>query len=126
MTIRKVLVIDDSKTDSLFLSDILLRHGMTVHIAENAEEAMRCMENDKPDLILMDVVMPGQNGFQLTRSLCRNPQYAGIPIILCTSKSLETDRVWGLRQGARDYIVKPINAEELLTKIQAVASARTA
>jgi twitching motility two-component system response regulator PilH len=82
---------------------------------------MRRLEEERPDLILMDVVMPGQNGFQLTRAIARNPQYANVPIILCTSKNQETDRVWGMRQGARDYIVKPVNATELMAKISALA-----
>jgi twitching motility two-component system response regulator PilH len=67
----------------------------------------------------MDVVMPGQNGFQLTRQITRDPRYAEVPVIMCTSKGQETDKVWGLRQGARDYIVKPVQADELLAKIRA-------
>eukprot|EP00456_Euglypha_rotunda_P087015 TRINITY_DN8845_c0_g1_i10.p1 TRINITY_DN8845_c0_g1~~TRINITY_DN8845_c0_g1_i10.p1 ORF type:complete len:142 (+),score=38.16 TRINITY_DN8845_c0_g1_i10:841-1266(+) len=110
MPIRKILVVDDSKTELVFLSDLLHKNGFAVKTAENAEDAMRRLEEDQPDLILMDVVMPGQNGFQLTRAIARDPQYAAIPIILCTSKNQETDRVWGMRQGARDYIVKPVNA----------------
>jgi len=71
-------------------------------------------------LVLMDVVMPGKNGFQLTRSITHDPRFAHVPVILCTSKNQETDRVWGLRQGARDYIVKPVQQEDLLSKIQAL------
>lgn len=121
MPIHKVLVVDDSKTELMFLSDLLQKNGFAVKTAENAEDAMRRLEEEQPDLILMDVVMPGQNGFQLTRAIVRNPQYANVPIILCTSKNQETDRVWGLRQGARDYIVKPVQAEELMAKIGALA-----
>ena len=87
--------------------------------AENAGEAMRRMSAEKPDLILMDVVMPGQNGFQLTRAITRDPLYADVPIIMCTSKNQETDKVWGMRQGARDYVVKPVNPDELVEKIRA-------
>jgi len=65
------------------------------------------------------VVMPGQNGFQLTRTITRDPRWASVPVIMCTSKNQETDKVWGMRQGARDYIVKPVNAEELVSKIKA-------
>ncbi len=122
MTIQKILVVDDSKTELLFLSDILHKNGLSVSTAENAQEALQHLALDKPDLILMDVVMPGQNGFQLTRSISRDPQYTNIPIIFCTSKSLETDRVWGLRQGAKDYITKPVNAHELMEKIRALAT----
>ena len=121
MPIHKVLVVDDSKTELVFLTDLLQKNGFSVKTAENADDAMRRLEEEQPDLILMDVVMPGQNGFQLTRAIARNPQYASVPIILCTSKNQETDRVWGMRQGARDYIVKPVNAAELMAKISALA-----
>ena len=120
MPIHKVLVVDDSKTELLFLTDLLQKNGFAVKTAENADDAMRRLEEEQPDLILMDVVMPGQNGFQLTRAIARNPQYASVPIILCTSKNQETDRVWGMRQGARDYIVKPVNAADLMSKITAL------
>jgi twitching motility two-component system response regulator PilH len=120
MPIRNVLVVDDSKTELLYLSELLKKNGLSVRTAENAEEAIRRLEEAKPDLILMDVVMPGQNGFQLTRAISRNPLYSDIPIIMCTSKNQETDRVWGLRQGARDYIAKPVDPGELRAKIKAL------
>ena len=120
MAIRKVLIVDDSKTELLFMTDLLQKNGMSVRTAEGADEALKRLSEEKPDLILMDVVMPGQTGFQLTRAINRNPLYADIPIIMCTSKSLETDRVWGMRQGARDYITKPVNAAELFVKIKAL------
>ncbi|MBK1613156.1 two-component system response regulator [Rubrivivax gelatinosus] len=119
MTIRKILVVDDSKTELHHLSDILGKRGYVVRTAENGDEAMRRIAEELPDLILMDVVMPGQNGFQLTRQITRDPRYEGIPVIMCTSKGQETDKVWGLRQGARDYIVKPVQTDELLSKIRA-------
>mgnify|MGYP000119326173 CR=1 FL=1 len=119
MPIQKILVVDDSKTELHHLSDILGKRGYTVRTAENGEEAMRRLEEDKPQLILMDVVMPGQNGFQLTRAITRDPRFADVPVIMCTSKNQETDKVWGMRQGARDYIVKPVNADELIAKIKA-------
>ena len=118
MSIRKILVVDDSKTELHHLSDVLGKRGYTVRTAENGEEAMRRLEEETPDLILMDVVMPGQNGFQLTRAITRDPRFSAVPVILCTSKNQETDKVWGLRQGARDYIVKPVNADELIAKIK--------
>ena len=120
MTIQKVLVIDDSKTELMALTDILQRQGMQVRTAENGEDAMKRLAEDKPDLILMDVVMPGQNGFQLTRAISRDPLYADVPIIMCTSKNQETDRVWGMRQGARGYITKPVDPAELQAKIAAL------
>lgn len=119
MAIQKILIVDDSKTELHHLSDILGKRGYSVRTAENGEEAMRRLEEDKPQLILMDVVMPGQNGFQLTRSITRDPRFADVPVIMCTSKNQETDKVWGMRQGARDYIVKPVNADELIAKIKA-------
>ena len=119
MSIHKILVVDDSKTELHHLSDVLGKRGYTVRTAENGEEAMRRLEEEKPDLILMDVVMPGRNGFQLTRAITRDPRFSGVPVIMCTSKNQETDKVWGMRQGARDYIVKPVNAEELIAKIKA-------
>ena len=120
MTIQKVLVIDDSKTELMYISDMLNKQGLQVRTAENGEEAMKRLAEDKPDLILMDVVMPGQNGFQLTRAISRDPLYADVPIIMCTSKNQETDRVWGMRQGARGYITKPVDAAELQAKIAAL------
>jgi twitching motility two-component system response regulator PilH len=120
MTIHKVLIVDDSKTELMFMTELLQRNGMTVRTAQGADDAFKRLTEEKPDLILMDVVMPGQNGFQLTRAINRTPEYTEIPIIMCTSKNLETDRVWGMRQGARDYITKPVNEAELLAKIKAL------
>jgi twitching motility two-component system response regulator PilH len=120
MSIQNVLVVDDSKTELMFMTDLLQKNGMNVRTADSAEEAFKRLAELKPDLILMDVVMPGQNGFQLTRSINRTPEYSAIPIIMCTSKNLETDRVWAMRQGARDYITKPVNAVELFAKIKAL------
>jgi twitching motility two-component system response regulator PilH len=119
MTIRKILLVDDSKTELHHLSDLLGKRGYTVRTAENAEEAQRRLSEEKPDLILMDVVMPGQNGFQLTRAITRDPRFVDVPVIMCTSKNQETDKVWGMRQGAKDYIVKPVDGEELIAKIKA-------
>lgn len=117
MPIQKILVVDDSPTERYFLTDILVKNGFSVSTAENGEEALLKIKADKPQLILMDVVMPGQNGFQVTRAISRDTETQDIPIIICTSKGQETDRIWGLRQGARDYIVKPVDPQELLSKI---------
>jgi twitching motility two-component system response regulator PilH len=119
MSIQKILLVDDSKTELHFLSDLLIKRGFSVRTAENGEEALRRMADETPDLILMDVVMPGQNGFQLTRAITRDPRWTAVPVIMCTSKNQETDKVWGLRQGARDYVVKPVNGDELIAKIKA-------
>jgi twitching motility two-component system response regulator PilH len=120
MAIQQILLVDDSKTELFHLSDMLTKRGYTVRTAENADEAMRKLAEGKPDLILMDVVMPGMNGYQLTRAITRDPRYADVPVIMCTSKNQETDRVWGLRQGARDYVVKPVDPEDLMAKIKAL------
>ena len=119
MTIRKILLVDDSKTELHFMSDLLGKRGYTIRTAENGEEAMKRLGEETPDLILMDVVMPGRNGFQLTRAITRDPRFANVPVIMCTSKNQEADKVWGMRQGARDYIVKPVDADELVAKIHA-------
>ena len=120
MTIANVLLVDDSRTELFHLSDVLAKRGFNVRTAENGDEALRKLAEGKPDLILMDVVMPGPNGYQLTRTITRDPRYADVPVIMCTSKGQETDRVWGLRQGARDYVVKPVDPDDLLAKIRAL------
>jgi twitching motility two-component system response regulator PilH len=119
MPIQKILLVDDSKTELHHLSELLGKRGFEVRTAENGEDAMKRLGEETPDLILMDVVMPGQNGFQLTRAITRDPRFSKVPVIMCTSKNQETDKVWGMRQGARDYIVKPIDANELMAKIRA-------
>ena len=119
MAIKNILLVDDSKTELHFLSDLLGKRGYSVRTAEDGEEAMKRLGEEKPDLILMDVVMPGQNGFQLTRAITRDPRFSKVPVIMCTSKNQETDKVWGMRQGAKDYIVKPVDANELMAKIRA-------
>lgn len=120
MTIKNILIVDDSRTELLFLADMLMRRGYSVKTANNAEDALRLIAGERPDLLLLDVVMPGLNGFQLTRQLSKDPVNSEIPIILCTSKNQEADRVWGLRQGAKDYILKPVNESILLSKIKAL------
>jgi twitching motility two-component system response regulator PilH len=121
MSIRKILIVDDSPTERHVLNDMLTRAGYEVVASDNGEDAILKAKALKPDLILMDVVMPGLNGFQATRAISRDPETRAIPIILCTSKSQETDKIWGMRQGARDYIVKPVNRDELLEKIAALS-----
>jgi len=120
MPIKTILVVDDSPTERYFLTDLLRKNGFEIVAAETGEEGVAKAKLEKPDLILMDVVMPGLNGFQATRMLARDPATQRIPVIMCTTKSQETDRVWGLRQGAIDYLVKPIVAAELLAKVKAL------
>lgn len=120
MAVRKILLVDDSRTELHALGDALGQRGFEVRAAVNADEAMQRLEEEVPDLILMDVLMPGRNGFHLTRSIKRDPRWSSVPVIMCSSKSQITDKVWGLRQGARDYLVKPVNIEELLARIRAL------
>ncbi len=120
-TVKDILVVDDSRTELVFLKGLLSRQGYRVRTAENAEQAMEQIVRQLPDLVLMDVVMPGTNGFQLTRTLARHPEYGKVPVFICSSKNQETDRVWGLRQGAKDYITKPVDPSQLLAKIEAMA-----
>ena len=120
MPIKKILVVDDSPTERHVLVDLLTKNGYQVITAESGEEGVEKAKKELPDLVLMDVVMPGLNGYQATRTLTREESTKHIPIIVCTSKSQETDKIWGLRQGAQDYLVKPVNGEELLSKIAAL------
>jgi len=120
MAIQRILIVDDSPTERYYLTDILVKNGFTVTTAENGEQALERIKADKPELILMDVVMPGANGFQVTRSIARDPDLQNVPVIICSSKNQETDRIWGLRQGAKDYLIKPVDAAELLAKIAAL------
>jgi twitching motility two-component system response regulator PilH len=122
-SIHNILLVDDSRTERHYLRELLVKRGFAVRTAENGDQALLSLSQERPDLILMDVVMPGQNGFQLTRTITRDVRFADIPVILCTSKNQETDKVWGLRQGARDYLVKPVKADELMAKIQALGAA---
>lgn len=120
MAIKSILVVDDSPTDRQYLSDILAKNGYKVTTAENAEEALSKVKQINPDLVLMDVVLPGQNGYQATRTLSKDEATKHIPVIMCTTKGQETDKLWGMRQGARDYIVKPVAQADLLAKIAAL------
>ena len=114
-----VLIVDDSPTDVHVMQKALEQHGFRTAAAADGSEGLRLAREMHPDLILMDIVMPGVNGFQATRELANDPQTRKIPVIMVTSKSQESDRVWGLRQGAVDYLVKPVATEQLVRKAQA-------
>ena len=116
----KVLIVDDSPTEVHVLKGILEKGGHSVASADNAEDGIKQAKAVKPDVVLMDVVMPGMNGFQATRALTKDPETQHIPIIIVTTKDQETDRVWGMRQGAKDYVTKPVDAADLLAKVKAV------
>lgn len=117
----KILVVEDSPTERFFLADLLGKRGYQVITAETGEEALIKVRAERPQLVVMDVVMPGQSGFQITRAISRDPDTRDIPVLLCSSKSTETDRIWGLRQGAKDYMVKPLKPEEFLSRVAELA-----
>jgi len=116
----RILIVDDSPTETHVLKGMLEKNGHEVDAVDNAEAGISRTKESKPELVLMDVVMPGMNGFQATRALSKDPDTQHIPIIIVTTKDQETDRVWGLRQGAKDYITKPVDETELNNKINAV------
>jgi len=114
-----ILIVDDSPTEVHVIRKALERHGYQTAAAADGAEGIRLAKSMKPDLILMDIVMPGVNGFQATRTLANDPDTKRIPVIMVTSKSQETDRIWGMRQGAVDYLIKPVTPEKLVEKAQA-------
>lgn len=116
----RILIVDDSPSQLMGIRRIVEKLGHEAFTAEDGAEGVAVAKREIPDLILMDVVMPGQNGFQLTRAITRDPRFVNVPVIMCTSKNQETDKVWGMRQGARDYITKPVDAAELMAKIKAL------
>lgn len=115
----RILIVDDSPTEVHVLKTILEKHGYEAITATSGEEGIDVAKSQHPDLVLMDIVMPGMNGFQATRHLSKTEETASIPIIIVTTKDQETDRVWGLRQGAKDFITKPAQEADLIAKIQA-------
>ena len=120
MAIKKILIVDDSPTERAFLEGVLAKAGYTVVQAVSGEDAVEKAKAELPDLILMDVVMPGLNGFQATRAITREDTTKHIPVFICTTKDQETDKIWGMRQGAKDYLVKPVDGADLLAKIKAL------
>ena len=114
-----ILIVYDSPTEVHVMQKALEQNGFRTASAADGNEAIRKARELHPDLILMDIVMPGVNGFQATRQLANDPETRTIPVIMVTSKAQESDRVWGLRQGAVDYLVKPVATEQLVQKAQA-------
>jgi len=113
----RILIVDDSPTQLNGLSKILAKHGHETISAADGALGVEKATLEKPDIILMDVVMPNLNGFQATRQITKNPETSHIPVIILTSKDQETDRVWAERQGASDYLTKPPSESDLMTKI---------
>lgn len=113
-----ILVVDDSATDRFYISELLGKNGYQVITAVNGDEAVSKAREARPSVVVMDVVMPGRSGFQVTRALRKDPETEQIPVIIVSSKDNETDRIWGMRQGASDYLIKPVSADQLLAKVQ--------
>ena len=116
----RVLIVDDSPTEAYKLRTLLEKNGYTVLGADNGAEGVAKARALRPDVVLMDVVMPGLNGFQATRQLTKDEETAHIPVIIITTKDQETDRVWGKRQGAKDYLTKPVDEQLLIDAIKKV------
>jgi len=114
-----VMIVDDSPTEQHVMSQLLTSRGFEVMLASDGAEALRLAERSRPDVILMDIVMPGMNGYQATRRLAQNPATATIPVVMITAKNQEIDRIWGLRQGAVRYLMKPVDDHELLDAVEA-------
>lgn len=119
----RILIVDDSPSQLLILKRIVETMGHTVVTAEDGAKGVEAAKRELPDLILMDVVMPNLNGFQATRTISREKSTSHIPVILVTTKDQETDRVWGLRQGAKSFITKPVNDAALASEINKYLSA---
>lgn len=113
----RILIVDDSEAQRFRLRQLMEGQGHDVFEAASGEAAVRACVKELPEIILMDVIMPGMNGFQATRRLSRDERTRRIPIIMVTSRALDTDRIWGMRQGATDYITKPVNDEILLAAV---------
>lgn len=119
----RVLIVDDSPTETYKISQMLSKHGYEVLTAESGEKGLAMARSEQPDVVLMDIVMPGMNGFQATRQLTSDSATSGIPVIIVTTKDQETDRLWGKRQGAKGYLTKPVDDSTLVSTIKSVLTA---
>jgi twitching motility two-component system response regulator PilH len=119
----KIMVVDDAPADLQNLKNILTKGGHSVVEVTSGQDSIAKAKAEKPDAIVMDVVMPGVNGFQATRQISKDPETSAIPIIVVSAKNQETDRLWAMRQGAREYVVKPVKDADLLAKVKQVLGA---
>lgn len=122
---QKILIVDDSPTETYKMETALKKNGFGVVKAENGEEGVAAAKKELPALVLMDVVMPGLNGFQATRQLTKAKETAHIPVIIVTTKDQPTDKLWGKRQGARGYLVKPVDDKDLIDAIRQILNGAT-
>lgn len=114
-----ILIVDDSPTEVHVMQRALEKHGFRTAVAGDGAEGVRLAREIHPDLIFMDIVMPGMNGYQATRQLAQNPATAAIPVVIVSTKTQEADRVWGLRQGAVSYLTKPVTDVDLVSAVRA-------
>jgi len=112
-----ILIADDSPTEIFMLKKILEKHKHQIIVAKDGNEAITLALSKQPNLIVMDVIMPELNGFQATRHLSKDPATNKIPVVIVSSKNQESDKLWGLRQGAKGYLGKPISEEPLMTEV---------
>ncbi|MFD2643889.1 twitching motility response regulator PilH [Pseudomonas japonica] len=119
----RILIVDDSPTEMYKLTGMLEKHGHQVLKAVNGADGVALATQEKPDAVLMDIVMPGLNGFQATRQLSKDQATKDIPVIIVTTKDQETDKVWGTRQGAKSYLVKPVDEDALIRVLNDVLKA---
>lgn len=117
----KILVVDDSITEREVIKKALESEGYTVRTAEDGEKAISILNDETFDCILLDVIMPGKNGYQVCREIKKNEKTAKTPVVIVTSKGQDSDKFWGKKQGADDYIVKPFNMEELVNVVKRYA-----
>lgn len=119
----RILLIEDSPTDRAVFSQLLQRHGHQTLLATNAEDGIELARQHSPDLVLMDIILPGMSGYQALRALNRGPDTCDIPVVMVSTKGMDTDRSWGMRQGAKDYFVKPPQESALISRINELVGA---
>jgi twitching motility two-component system response regulator PilH len=117
---QTILVVDDTPSELALITNFLKESGFSVVVATDAKEALTKAADHKPDVVITDVVMPGMSGFELCRTLKKNEATKNMPIVVCTSKNQELDRLWGMKQGANAYVTKPFTQEELLRAVKSV------
>ncbi|MFM2432207.1 MAG: hypothetical protein RLZZ511_3421 [Cyanobacteriota bacterium] len=113
-----VLVVEDSVTQREMITDLLKGSGLTVTVATDGMEALEHIEGDCPDLVVLDIVMPRMNGYEVCRRLKSDPKTQSVPVVMCSSKGEEFDRYWGMKQGADAYIAKPFQPTELVGTVK--------